>query len=86
MHRHTPNSLIRLLFLLAFRISLPVFAGADTKVESDEDMAYQRALWGSSLGRVVNVITKKIGKTARPTGTLSASYGHGPLFYGPQPL
>ncbi|MGB5157739.1 MAG: TonB-dependent receptor [Desulfobacterales bacterium] len=31
--------------------------------------------WGSSLGGVVNIITKPIGTTARPTGSLSASYG-----------
>lgn len=31
--------------------------------------------WGSSLGGVVNIITKKTGTTKRPTGTVSASYG-----------
>jgi len=31
--------------------------------------------WGSSLGGVVNIITKKTGETQRPSGTVSASYG-----------
>jgi len=31
--------------------------------------------WGSSLGGVVNIITKNAGNTTRPTGSLSASYG-----------
>jgi len=31
--------------------------------------------WGSSLGGVVNIITKNAGNTARPSGSLSASYG-----------
>ena len=31
--------------------------------------------WGSSLGGVVNIITKDTGTTAKPAGTLSASYG-----------
>lgn len=31
--------------------------------------------WGSALGGVVNIITKKTGTTQRPTGALSASYG-----------
>jgi vitamin B12 transporter len=33
--------------------------------------------WGSSLGGVVNIITKDAGNTTRPSGTLSASYGKG---------
>jgi len=31
--------------------------------------------WGSSLGGVVNIITKTAGNTTRPSGSLSASYG-----------
>lgn len=31
--------------------------------------------WGSSLGGVVNIITKPTGKTSRPHGTLYGSYG-----------
>ncbi|MFH0814218.1 MAG: TonB-dependent receptor [Pseudomonadota bacterium] len=31
--------------------------------------------WGSSLGGVVNIITKSAGTSARPEGTLRASYG-----------
>ncbi|MEW6602669.1 MAG: TonB-dependent receptor, partial [Nitrospirota bacterium] len=33
--------------------------------------------WGSSLGGVINVITKKAGDTKRPSGLLSTSYGEG---------
>lgn len=33
--------------------------------------------WGSSLGGVINIITKGTGDTDRPSGTLSASYGEG---------
>jgi Outer membrane receptor for ferrienterochelin and colicins len=31
--------------------------------------------WGSSLGGVINIITKNTGNTTRPSGSLSASYG-----------
>ncbi|MCL7488307.1 MAG: TonB-dependent receptor [Desulfobulbaceae bacterium] len=31
--------------------------------------------WGSSLGGVVNIITKETGNTAKPVGTLSGTYG-----------
>jgi vitamin B12 transporter len=31
--------------------------------------------WGSSLGGVINVITKKTGTDEKPTGSISASYG-----------
>jgi vitamin B12 transporter len=31
--------------------------------------------WGSSLGGVVNIITKAAGTAAKPTGTVQASYG-----------
>lgn len=31
--------------------------------------------WGSSLGGVVNIVTKSTGKTEKPAGTLQASYG-----------
>ncbi|HPD61119.1 MAG TPA: TonB-dependent receptor [Thermodesulfobacteriota bacterium] len=31
--------------------------------------------WGSALGGVINIITKDAGKTTRPSGSLSASYG-----------
>ena len=31
--------------------------------------------WGSSLGGVVNIITKETGNTAKPKGTLSGAYG-----------
>ena len=31
--------------------------------------------WGSSLGGVVNILTKPAGDTERPTGSISASYG-----------
>ncbi len=31
--------------------------------------------WGSALGGVINIITKDVGKTERPTGTVKASYG-----------
>ena len=31
--------------------------------------------WGSSLGGVINIITKDTGDTKKPSGTLSASYG-----------
>jgi vitamin B12 transporter len=31
--------------------------------------------WGSSLGGVINIITKKTGKSETPSGTVSASYG-----------
>jgi vitamin B12 transporter len=33
------------------------------------------AAWGSSLGGVINILTKKAGTTAQPTGSLFASYG-----------
>lgn len=33
------------------------------------------SVWGSSLGGVVNIITKSTGKTEKPDGTLQASYG-----------
>jgi len=33
--------------------------------------------WGSSLGGVINIITKKSGNTEIPSGILSASYGEG---------
>ena len=31
--------------------------------------------WGSSLGGVINIITKQAGNTESPTGTVTASYG-----------
>lgn len=31
--------------------------------------------WGSSLGGVINIITKQLQNTARPTGSIRASYG-----------
>jgi len=31
--------------------------------------------WGSALGGVVNIITKDVGKTSSPTGSVNASYG-----------
>ncbi len=31
--------------------------------------------WGSALGGVINIITKDVGKTSTPTGTINASYG-----------
>ncbi len=31
--------------------------------------------WGSSLGGVINIVTKSTGKTKKPKGTVSASYG-----------
>ncbi len=31
--------------------------------------------WGSSLGGVVNIITKKTGSSTRPTGVITGSYG-----------
>jgi vitamin B12 transporter len=31
--------------------------------------------WGSSLGGVINIITKAAGNTTKPTGSISASYG-----------
>jgi len=33
--------------------------------------------WGSSLGGVINIITKDAGRGAAPTGSVSASYGEG---------
>ena len=33
--------------------------------------------WGSSLGGVINIITKDTGDTKKPSGALSASYGEG---------
>ena len=33
--------------------------------------------WGSSLGGVINIITKDTGSTKKPSGTISASYGQG---------
>ncbi len=33
------------------------------------------AAWGSSLGGVINILTKRAGTSARPYGTLSGSYG-----------
>ncbi len=33
------------------------------------------ATWGSSLGGVINIITKKTGTSSRPNGTVSGSYG-----------
>jgi len=33
--------------------------------------------WGSSLGGVINIITKKAGHTDQPTASLSGSYGEG---------
>lgn len=35
------------------------------------------ASWGSSLGGIVNIITKDTGHATRPTGLLSASFGEG---------
>ena len=31
--------------------------------------------WGSALGGVINIITKDVGKTNRPTGSVNTSYG-----------
>ncbi len=31
--------------------------------------------WGSALGGVINIITKDVGKTSQPTGSVNASYG-----------
>ncbi|XCN73443.1 MAG: TonB-dependent receptor [Candidatus Electrothrix aestuarii] len=31
--------------------------------------------WGSALGGVINIITKDVGKTERPTGNINVSYG-----------
>ncbi|WPD22412.1 MAG: TonB-dependent receptor [Candidatus Electrothrix scaldis] len=31
--------------------------------------------WGSALGGVINIITKEVGKSSRPTGNISVSYG-----------
>lgn len=31
--------------------------------------------WGSSLGGVINIVTKNAGNTGKPTGSISASYG-----------
>jgi vitamin B12 transporter len=31
--------------------------------------------WGSALGGVINIITKDVGKTSRPTGNVNISYG-----------
>lgn len=33
--------------------------------------------WGSSLGGVINILTKSAGNTQRPTGMVKASYGKG---------
>lgn len=33
--------------------------------------------WGSSLGGVINILTKPAGKTERPAGTVKVSYGEG---------
>ncbi|MCI5123065.1 MAG: hypothetical protein D3925_00960, partial [Candidatus Electrothrix sp. AR5] len=33
--------------------------------------------WGSALGGVINIITKDVGKTNRPTGNVNVSYGEG---------
>lgn len=33
------------------------------------------AAWGSSLGGVINILTKKVGTSATPSGSLLASYG-----------
>ncbi|MGB5686336.1 MAG: TonB-dependent receptor [Candidatus Electrothrix sp.] len=33
--------------------------------------------WGSALGGVINIITKDVGKTDRPTGNVNVSYGEG---------
>ncbi len=33
--------------------------------------------WGSALGGVINIITKDVGKTSRPTGNVNMSYGEG---------
>ena len=33
--------------------------------------------WGSSLGGVINILTKSAGKTERPAGTVKVSYGEG---------
>jgi vitamin B12 transporter len=33
------------------------------------------SVWGSSLGGVINIITKKTGTSSRPSGTVTASYG-----------
>ena len=35
------------------------------------------SVWGSALGGVINIVTKKTGEDRRPTGILSASYGKG---------
>jgi vitamin B12 transporter len=34
--------------------------------------------WGSALGGVINIVTKKPGENQRPAGTLYGSYGEGP--------
>ncbi|MDU9047413.1 MAG: TonB-dependent receptor [Candidatus Electrothrix sp. Rat3] len=33
--------------------------------------------WGSALGGVINIITKDVGKSNRPTGNINVSYGGG---------
>ena len=35
------------------------------------------SVWGSALGGVINIVTKKTGEDRRPTGSLSVSYGEG---------
>jgi len=51
--------------------SIPV--GIIEKIEVIKGPA--SSAWGSSLGGVINIITKPAGTAARPTGSISASYG-----------
>lgn len=36
------------------------------------------SVWGSSLGGVINIITKDAGTSSRPSGMVTASFGEGP--------
>jgi len=53
--------------------SIPV--GIISRIEAIKGPA--SSSWGSSLGGVINIITKNAGDKARPAGGLSASYGEG---------
>jgi vitamin B12 transporter len=51
--------------------SIPI--GAVERIEIIKGPA--SSAWGSSLGGVINIITKKTGTSERPAGSISASYG-----------